>query len=671
MISESQARSLIPRTWHAFFGRFGGLTEAQACAIEPVSQGTSLVLCAPTASGKTEALLGPLLDRLSALDKNKAGPRVLLICPTRALCNDMHRRIRRPVEQCRWVSDVKTGDSPTLSDTDRPQVVITTPESVDSLLSRQPRALLGVDALFLDELHLLDGDARGDHLRALIWRLKSIRQDLQILGASATAADAERLARNYAGKAAVTIRAGGGRDRQLDIKLREALTLEEAAQLIRTELNDERGTKLLVFANTRAEVEWLSAELSELRAFAHHGSLSKAQRLATEKGFLNAPSGVCVATMTLELGVDIGDVDRVVLLNPPTDVASFTQRIGRGNRRGLRVYATGIYSSPFDRLRFEHMIDCAQEGRLFPEAIAFRPTIIAQQAISLAFQNPKGWISAGVIQKRLPEGVRHRWTPADCRAILNKMKDEGYLHADSQGRFVPDEPARRDYEYGRMHAHISSTGEVEVVDEATGRKIGTARWSDEDYGRGQGGGEGLLLGGQHRKVTRVKDRQVFVEAGDRSEDASFMSRSGPRYSFGLARDLSAHLQIPGDILPFEPRGPKRWRVEHFCGTLGSRLLSAAMRERGFTLKKITPFFAECRLNSGKLPATLGPADRIEKDLNTWLRDGKGYRQLLNPLQAGPWQRFVPDDLLCRWVADCVDVEEFAHWLAGLTIEEVG
>lgn len=665
-VDERRARELIRRTWHAFFGHFGGLTDAQAVAIEPVATGESLVLCAPTASGKTEALLAPAMDRLIEEGPSHSGPRIIVVCPTRALCNDMHRRVHRRIEACRWRCDTKTGDSPNVSDSHPPQVLITTPESLDSLLSRQAKLLTAVDVLFLDELHLLDGDPRGDHLCSLIARLRSFRPDMQVLAASATAADARRLAHHYAGSSARIIYADDRRDRTLKIRLAEAITLRDAAEAIRVEYHSQRGSKILVFANRRAEVEWLAAQLRDLQTFAHHGSLSRGERLSAERGFLDARCGICIATMTLELGVDIGDIDRVVLVNPPPNIASFTQRVGRGNRRGDALVATGLYSSPFDRLRFEHLADCASRGQLFSEPVVFRPSIIAQQALSLAFQSRHGWVSAGIIQARLPDHARAIWTKADCRKILDKMRHEGYLHADSRGRYVPDERARRDHEFGRIHAHICSDAEVEVVDEATGRVLGTAGWTDRQQGSSESGG--LLLGGRHRKITRIRDERVFVETDDGESEARFLSRSGPRYSFALARDLARHLELPESSLVFRPLSRGHWRIEHFCGTLWSRLLAAAMRERGFTVKKMGPFHAECRHPSQTLSQGLGPAEAVAEDLRKWLK--KGYRRFTKPLQAGPWMRFVPDDLHHRWVVESLRLDEFSAWIAEMDFLEV-
>jgi ATP-dependent Lhr-like helicase len=694
-LDQQRARKLLRHTWHAFFGRFGSLTGAQAAAIEPVANGESVVLCAATASGKTEALLGPMIERCISEDRrNKrtasGNLRVIVVCPTRALCNDFLRRIRRPVQACNWTVDLKSGDDPSFSVDNPPDLLVTTPESLDSLLSRKPAALKHIDALFLDEVHLLDGTPRGDHLRALVWRIKSFRDDLQVCCASATAADAKRLAAEFAGpsksgKAPMVVKVEGGRDRKIEAALEHTATLEDAARTIVRLARDDPGSKLLVFANTRAEVEWLAATLAEaggLRTFAHHGSLSKSERLRTEKGFLNAKGGVCIATMTLELGIDIGDVDRAVLLNPPPNVASFTQRIGRSNRRGGKdgkIHVSCLFSSGFDELRFHHMIACAEAGKLFVEPTAFRPTILPQQAISLMFQNPKGWVSAAALHARLPADVRRSFTEADCRAVLDVMRQDGYLHADSHGRFVADEPAKKDYRYGRMHAHIGGDSEIEVVDETTGRSIGTAHWSSHDQSRADAGDSaggplgGMLLGGKQRKVTRVRDRQVFVESGDRDEDPQFMTRMGPRYSFALARDLAKFAGHADDELHLVPKlnestGKREWRLEHYFGTLWGRLLAAVMRQRGFRLVGVGAFHATARRRGGKFPERLGTASEIQAAVDDFLSEG--YRELRKPLQPGPWQRYVPDDLMRRWVRDCVRPAEFAEVLAGFRLVEV-
>lgn len=668
MISLERARREIPQTWHAFFARFPGLTATQKAAIGPISRGNAVLLCAPTASGKTEAILGPLIEAALNKERVKAGTRILVISPTRALCNDLLRRVRRPIEQLGWEVDAKSGDSPQLSVKRPPQVVVTTPESLDSLLSRNPAYLKDVDGLFLDELHLLHGTARGDQLRVLIQRLYSYRPELQVCAASATVPEAQALATLYfpGGPAEVVDASDQGRDRKMEVELRPAMTLEAAAEIIAEALEEREGVKLLTFANARAEVEWLASALRAKGAFAHHGSLSREERLRTEEAFLRARSGVCIATMTLELGIDIGDVDEVVLINPPPNVASFSQRIGRSNRRGDTVRALGLYSSEFDRLRFEHLIECARQGRLFADPIPFRPAVIAQQAVSLLYQNPKRWVSAGVLQSRLPAGEQGVYRVGEVEKILEKMRTEGYLHADSRGRYVGDEPAEKDYRYGRMHAHMATNNEIEVIDVNTGRTIGTAQVADVQNARGAR----LLLAGKHRKVRRQGENSVFVDrAEDDLGDANFLTRSGPRYSYELARDLAQFLGYPPGELIFSLVGEREWEVHHFMGSLGAELLAQLLRGRGFTVKKTDPFFLKCRRRSGKLPPFLGEAGAIEKELKVWLEEGGGYRKFLGNLQIGPWGRYIPEEMLKEWVIRTVECEEFAERVAGYTIRE--
>lgn len=652
---EEMARRLLRHTWHAFFGRFGRLTATQGVAIGPIRAGRSVVLCAPTASGKTEAVVGPLVDRLIAegvAGDDVGGLRVLVICPTRALCNDLHRRIVGPLKQCRWRAEVKTGDDPGLDDEDPPEVLVTTPESFDSMLCRRPATLRTVAGIFVDEVHLLDGEPRGDHLRALLERQRRLSGELQICAASATAADAERLAAEFCGPGAEVLTAEESQARELSLELLPAIRVEDAEAVVREIIRREPGAKILVFANSRGEVEYLASSLSDQQVFAHHGSLSRGERLRAEANFLQQKSAICVATMTLELGVDIGDVDRVVLINPPPNVASFTQRVGRSNRRGGVIQATGLYSSPLDEARFLHYLECARAGRLFPEAVPVRPALLPQQALSLMFQNPHEFVTAKALHDRLPADIANLYSRRDCERCLRQMREMGVLHVDSHGRFVPDEPARKDHRYGRIHAHIEASGELEVVDETTGRVIGTAAFK-EDTSR-------LLLGGRHHDVTALRDRQIFVSTTEGEGEAQFLTRVGPRYSFTLAQDLSRFLGQEAFGIEAVPNGEGQYLLRHFLGTLWGRLLAICLREQGHTVKKINAFTLVV-----KPRRTLAEAPGTEAELFEQAEAGieKAYKQFFTSLKAGPFLRYVPEELQRRWVVECLRIDEFAATLS--------
>src|SRR5690606_11301324 len=204
--AQRDCRDALHHSWYAFFGRFGNLRQVQIDAIPPIVAGKNVLVGAATASGKTEAVVAPLVERILAARHKEPEIRLLIISPTRALCNDLFRRLEGPIQTCRLQIDLKTGDSPTLNLKEPAQVLITTPESLDSMLSRRPQILQNVSAMMIDELHMMDNIARGDQLRCLLERLQRVvKTPLQICAASATLSDAERIARRFLGPEAICI----------------------------------------------------------------------------------------------------------------------------------------------------------------------------------------------------------------------------------------------------------------------------------------------------------------------------------------------------------------------------------------------------------------------------------------------------------------------------------
>ncbi|MEJ7615378.1 MAG: DEAD/DEAH box helicase [Pyrinomonadaceae bacterium] len=171
--------NLLPHTWDALLARFGRLTDIQAKAIGPLLAGRNCMLVSATASGKTEAALAPLLER--QLQKRfragrRAGLQTLFIVPTRALTRDLARRLEEPLAKLALTLGIKTSDEPALKPHRPPDVLLTTPESLDSLLANRPRLLKDVRAVIVDELHLYEDTARGDQLRVLLSRLRRLRR---------------------------------------------------------------------------------------------------------------------------------------------------------------------------------------------------------------------------------------------------------------------------------------------------------------------------------------------------------------------------------------------------------------------------------------------------------------------------------------------------------------
>ena len=330
---------LIPRSFDALLGRFPQLLPVQRKAIPPLAEGRNVLLAAPTAGGKTEAALAPMLHRiLEEAGRDVEGPALLYIVPTRALVNDVHRRLQAPMQRLGLVLGRKTGDHASLPK-QFPQLLITTPESLDSMLTRIPRRLLPLRALVLDELHALDGTPRGDQLAALVTRLRRVLasrsgahgSELQIAMLSATIDRPKELAARYAADCVLVKDRGV---REMRARLAESPFGENPAPKLAALIEPEHGGKVLVFANSRGDVEWGASKLRGLlpfgeRVYAHHGSLAKSERERVERDFAHAKTACCFSTSTLELGIDIGDIDHVVLYGVPPDLPSFLQRVGR------------------------------------------------------------------------------------------------------------------------------------------------------------------------------------------------------------------------------------------------------------------------------------------------------------------------------------------------------
>ena len=670
---EGQVRALLPHTWHAFFGRFGRLRSIQRQAIPVVAAGLDVLVHAPTASGKTEALVAPLLER--ALSQRAGAPAVLVVAPTRALCNDLGRRLKAPVQRAGATLGIKTSDARELEADAPPTVLITTPESLDSILSRRPALLRGLRSVLFDELHLLAASARGDQLRCLRERLLRVSEhSVQSCGASATLPNGEELAQAFLGARARLVNDPDTPARGVVASLRAAADVGEVAQAIRELYDEAPARKLLVFANTRGQVESIAARLGRderlrTKTYAHHGSLARAERLRVESAFLGAPTAICVATMTLELGVDIGDVDRVVLVGPPGDAASLMQRVGRANRSESASLALCLHANDFERQRFEHLLDCAARGVLFPDRVAFRPQAIAQQALSLAFQNPQHWVGLDALHTRLPEEARALWSPADCLAILHTLVERGYLSSRDGQRFQPEERARRLYERGQMHSMIRDTREIEVVDAATGRPLGRVRLGRAE--REAVDGESALrlsLGGRGHRATRLRDGQLWVERTGEDGPTRFQARETPRYSHGLARDFARFLGHDEHSLPLCTRGPDRWQLAHFQGTVWGLLLFALLEARGyFPLRHtLNPFFVE--LERAPAEGTLGSEQEIRRILGN--RFPRIRRRLQRALQPGAFGDCVPAELYDRWTLQSARIDAFAAQAAHLTLREL-
>lgn len=315
------------------------LRPTQLAAIAPIHAGTHCLLLAPTAGGKTEAAAIPMLSRM--LREEWPAASVLYICPIKALLNNLEQRLSyyaglvgRRVEV--WHGDVSQSRKQRALK-DAPDILLTTPESVEAMLIStrvDQQAWFGnLQAVIVDELHAFAADDRGWHLRSVLHRLDQyLKRPLQRVGLSATVSNPQELLDWLApsGERAVVGSASVSTD--ADVTIDHVASLENAATVI---ARLHRGQKRLVFCDSRSSAEQLSSMLRahEVRTFLSHASLSASERRQAEAAFAEEKDCVIVATSTLELGIDVGDLDKVIQIDAPSTVSSFLQRMGRTGRR--------------------------------------------------------------------------------------------------------------------------------------------------------------------------------------------------------------------------------------------------------------------------------------------------------------------------------------------------
>jgi len=352
MLPEPFLRWFAERGWSPRAHQLDLLTSAQ--------QGNSVLLIAPTGAGKTLAGFLPALTDLAIRPKRRPsepqrGVHTLYISPLKALAVDIERNLGRPVDEMNLpiTMETRTGDTPqhkrTRQKLSPPDILLTTPEQLALLIASPDadRFFNGLRYIVLDELHSLVTSKRGHLLSLGLARLRAYVPDLQAIGLSATVAKPDELRRwlvrqNPAGEMADLITVSGGARPEITI-----LDSEErvpwsghSARYAIPEVYDaiRRHQTTLLFVNTRSQAELLFQELwrvndDNLPIALHHGSLDVGQRRKVEKAMADNVLRAVVATSTLDLGIDWGDVDLVVHVGAPKGASRLAQRIGRANHR--------------------------------------------------------------------------------------------------------------------------------------------------------------------------------------------------------------------------------------------------------------------------------------------------------------------------------------------------
>lgn len=558
------------------FFNFPSLSDVQRAAIPRIAEGRNTLVCAATAAGKTEAVIAPLIWRLRQQpSQSHSGPRLLAVAPTRALVADLVARLELPLSQLGWRCAAQTSD---FAGADSPcDVLITTPESFDSMLVRRihhkqgevaGHLLANVAAVFVDEAHCFDSSVRGDQLIFLLARLRKLRSSalakgwseadaVQVCAASATVHEPEVLAKRLLGAEAEAVVCPGSRP--MDIwtaenrwtrvepslsasSLAELLprttVLNEVSELIWATLESGECRKALIFVPSRRDCDLLGRELRrflgerrEISVDSHHGSLSREHRQRAEENFHRQRDAVLVATNTLEVGVDIGDVDVVVLVGAPPDTSSLLQRIGRGGRRSGLTRLLPVTRNPIDAAALASQIVNAVRGIIETKHRVNRWDVLPQQVISYIRQNQ----GRGRSLSALTNLVAAAWPDSDTTSLAEEhiqawlgdgrlIENRGMIHlAGEWDNFA----AHADSDY-TIHSNIrASSAGVAVRNQLTGEVIGHVTAQGEDTNT-------LTIGGRQHRVTQQDDAIIVTPVSDQATENR---EDTPRYG-GRRRRVS-------------------------------------------------------------------------------------------------------------------------------------
>ena len=653
---DTQLKTQLARTWPVFFARYGSFTEVQRRAMPVILAGWDTLITAATAAGKTEAALVPLLER-HILGREGSGLRLLYLCPTRALLRDLFRRLEPSLRTLGVAAVMKSGDTGPVSSRRPPTVLFTTPESTDSLLTRSPRLFRTLEALVLDEIHLFDDSPRGDQVRCLLARLEVIRQFGQPFGQpvrppaqrvalSATVDAPEAVAARYL-RDAVIVQVPGQRVIAAEIVPLNGLDDLTAA------LAEHAAKKTLVFCNTRHEVEQVATFLRQTLPFeaavlVHYADLDSAMRREVETRFAEASVAVCVSTSTLELGVDIGSVDEVVLLGPPPDLSAFLQRVGRGGRRRRESRVLCLARSALEVRHFDALLRMAHGfmPKLPARRDPFRPSVLVQQAFSLIKQSPTGGLRLADLRRILPEGFEDEV----LRDVLDHLVTEDYLTHGRPGEWRAG-PGLNDladrYElYSNIGGDVLTTT---VVDAYSGRPV--ARTD-----RPRRVGETLLMAGRPVEVA-WRDRHTFaVKEGKRSavNDVLRLVRSRQAVPLELAQGVASTFALGEGEMPLleDPYGT---RLVHFWGDVYGAWLAAILQE--YHAREDEPFVFSYNAYTLRLPYSISALPPWDSAL------ALGTLKTLAPrlesyLELGRFQSLLPREVALGGTLGACDVARF-------------
>ncbi|MBT3274207.1 MAG: DEAD/DEAH box helicase [Spirochaetales bacterium] len=609
-----------------FSTRFETPTEIQRLAWPPITRRANVLVTAPTGTGKTLTVFLSAIDRLIRGESETGAIRVLYISPLKALNNDIRENLIAPLRELQSLFEsretpfpdirvvVRSGDTPQ-SERQRmlrkpPEILITTPESLNLLLS-SPKArviLSTIDTVILDEIHAVAAGKRGTHLITAVERLVLLAGEFQRIAVSATVKPVELIADFVGGyriergadgpiyiKRNVEVAQSTG-SKELELKIEYPLKDMQLggydtvwnliAGPVRQIVKDHKST--LIFVNSRRLAENLTHIINqngEMLAYAHHGSLSRELRHIVEKRLKAGELSAIVATTSLEMGIDIGNLDKVILIQTPFSVSSAVQRIGRAGHTVHQVSSGVVFPSHGMDLVHAAVIANLVMEKDVEDVHPVRCPLDVLSQILLSMLGIAAWNLDELFAVIRGSYAFHELREKEYRSVLDMlagryrdarirelkpriMIDEvtnigrahnGALHLIyMSGGTIPD----RGYFSMRVHGSLSRVGEL-----------------DEEFVWERKTGDTFTLGTQSWKIMKMDHQKVEVIPWKGPVKIQpFWKAEGVNRDFHYSRKISAFLENWNDRLE-DPELPLELQARHALDDKGSEALISFLKHQ--------------------------------------------------------------------------------------------
>ncbi len=552
------------RKW--FADRLGEPTPPQRDGWPPIREGRHTLIAAPTGSGKTLAAFLSAIDSLIRQGPALADEtQVVYVSPLKALSNDVQKNLQGPLAEIRSGDPsipevrvlVRTGDTPSsgrAAMTRRPpHILVTTPESLYLMLTSDGGrgVVRTVRTVIVDEIHALVRDKRGSHLSLSLERLEKLAgRPVQRVGLSATQKPLGEVGRFLvgAGRECTLVDAGTFRELDLGVEippspLATVCSHEQWGEIYERIAELVRGHQTtLVFVNTRKMAERIAAQLTRLlgedAVTSHHGSLSKTRRLDAEDRLKAGRLRALVATASLELGIDIGDVDLVIQVGASRSIATFLQRVGRAGHALKKIPKGRLFPLTLDELvEAAALLRCIRGAVLDRTPMPPRPLdILAQQIVAAC-------VAEAWDEETLFALSRNAWPYRDLErgdfdrvVALHTVGRGALLHRDGvNGRLMGTKRAR--LAALLSGGAIPDTADYQVRLEPDGTLVGTV---NEDWAIESNGGDIFQLGNASWRILRVEPGIVRVaDAKGQPPSLPFWLGEGPGRTRELALEIGA------------------------------------------------------------------------------------------------------------------------------------